>query len=418
MSHAADGGIPERSVGDLPGAAIARLRQLPQHATGFQARLDALQDLSETILMPGRLPLLFGDGLAFLSAFLRRENLAKLVERELKWPDALERFVHIGGRKSLRILPRGLACHWVAGNVPLLGVLSWSLSALLGNNNLVRASTRQDDYLTPLLNLLRDASDAGAGMAASTIVLSFDRDDRAAHEEMSGAADVRIAWGGDEAVNAIRDLPKSWECEDIIFGPRNSIAVVDPRVMTKRMIQRLALDAVLFDQLACSSPQRLFVRGDPAESEFDLFLEEFIAQFEKQAIAHPRHPLDFGETYQITLDRSRTLMRGWTVWRDPETQWTISLVDSPQYDVVCANRYIEVVAFRDFENIYQHVPDNVQTVTQALDSADLDHFSEDVARQGVCRLPRPGEANHFENPWDGIAMVARLTRWVLRTDAK
>jgi hypothetical protein len=32
------------------------------------------------------------------------------------------RFVPTEERKSLRLLPKGVVCHWVAGNVPLLGM--------------------------------------------------------------------------------------------------------------------------------------------------------------------------------------------------------------------------------------------------------------------------------------------------------
>ena len=41
---------------------------------------------------------------------------------------------------------------------------------------------------------------------------------------------------------------------------------------------------------------------------------------------------------------------------------------------------------------------------------------EQAARRGACRFPVPGTGNHFDVPWDGIPLVSRLTRWVLRTD--
>ena len=322
----------------------------------------------------------------------------------------------LAGRKSLKVLPKGTVCHWIAGNVPLLALFSWSVSAALGNANVVRLSSRSDDFVSPVLDRLARLSDAGKKMRDATAVVCFDRDDHASHEAMSQAADVRIAWGGQEAVESIRDLPRRWTCEDITFGPRVSLAVVDPSEMTSRMVDRLVMDIVFFDQLACSSPQYLYVRGSRDSAEFEAFVETFTAAFAKQAKANPRHSLDYAETYRIALDRTRLLLRGGELERDDQTQWTVSVVDEPQLDVVGANRFLQIVAFDTPDVIYPYIPRNVQTVVTALAGELFDRFTTEAAKRGVCRFPRPGEGNHFENPWDGIPIVSRLTRWVLRTE--
>ncbi|MGQ0734196.1 MAG: acyl-CoA reductase, partial [Acidobacteriota bacterium] len=93
-------------------------------------------------------------GLAFAAGFLQARHLEHLISRELPHPDALSRFVCVGERKALRVLPRGLVCHWIAGNVPLLGLFSWALSAVVGNLNVLRPSSRGGDVLTPVLRFL------------------------------------------------------------------------------------------------------------------------------------------------------------------------------------------------------------------------------------------------------------------------
>jgi len=47
------------------------------------------------------------------------------------------------------------------GNVPLLGLFSWALSVLVGNVNVIRLSSRQDDLLSPILERLAALSAAG-----------------------------------------------------------------------------------------------------------------------------------------------------------------------------------------------------------------------------------------------------------------
>jgi acyl-CoA reductase-like NAD-dependent aldehyde dehydrogenase len=385
----------------------------------FRARLMALDALAEVLLARDvpEATRLTAAGLPFLATFLRSTTLEPLIARELPSPAALERFVPAGGRKSIRLVPRGVACHWIAGNVPLLGLFSWALSVLVGNVNVIRLSSRQDDLLSPILGRFAALSDAGAQLAAETLLVRFDRDDRAAHEALSLGADVRIAWGGKEAVESVAALPARWDCETLLLGPRVSLAVVDPAVVSDRMLVRLATDVAFFDQQACSSPQVAFVKGRAGTPAFDGFVEHLAGAFAAQSRAFPRHTLDAGETYRIVLDRARVALEGGALRHDQETQWTLALLDRPDGRVACANRFLQVVPFEALDEIYEHIPGNVQTVVTALDGADTATFTEAAARCGVCRFPRPGEGNHFEDPWDGIPVVSRLVRWVVRTDA-
>jgi hypothetical protein len=354
-------------------------------------------------------------GIAFLIAFLNRENLQKQLMRELHDIDVLTRFIKVTKRKSLRLVPKGLVVHWIAGNIPLLGMFSWAISALLGNSNLVRISTRQGDFITPILLRLRVLGPAGAEMARKTIIVRFDRDLESAHQTISDQADVRIAWGGMESVNAIHSLPSRWQCEDVTFGPRMSMAVVDPNHLKKGMIGRLATDIVFFDQLACSSPQIIFVKKDN-ENKFDKLVRDLSQHLEQKVKAFPRHRLDTSETYQIHLDRVRAILNGGRLFHDEETQWTVIQIERPLTDVICGNRVIQVIPYANIDEIYEYIPSNIQTIITALDENDTQIFTEYAAYLGVCRFPRPGESNNFENPWDGIPLVSRLTKYVIRTD--
>jgi hypothetical protein len=416
MSPVVDVAFPGEVRREALPEVLERLQQgLSARPLAFHERLLALNALSDVLLRGGASASVPGG--AFLAGFLRASNLERLLARELPAPAALDRFVATDDRKSVRLLPRGLVCHWIAGNVPLLGMFSWAASALVGNANLVRLSSRQDDVVTPLLQMLAATGSPGRQMALTTAVVQFDRDDRAAHAMLSRAADVRIAWGGLEAVEAIRDLPARWDCETIAFGPRISLAVVDPVLATDRVLTRLATDVIYFDQLACSSPQCLFVKGRPGAAEFDAFLERFTRAFAAQARSVPRHPLDWGETYRILLDRTRVVLNGGSVAADDGTSWTVALVERPQPAVTCANRFLQVIPFDSLEDVYPHIPSNVQTMVTLVPDGELDAFTEAAAARGVCRFPRPGDGNGFESPWDGVPLISRLVRWVVRTDA-
>jgi len=419
MSGVLDVSTP--SVNEASWAQVESLRRaLHEHSRPtYAARLAALDALSDRLLAAGagdparRIP-----GVAFLAAYLRAGNLRALVAREIPTPEAFDRFAPIEDRKSLRLLPRGVVCHWIAGNVPLLGMFSWALSALAGNVNVIRLSSRQADFVSPLLALLADSSADGARMARETLVLRFEREDEAAHRRMSRVADVRIAWGGEESVDAIAALPARWDCETVVFGPRVSLAVVDPALATDGTLARLVTDIVYFDQLACSSPQRVFVKGRPGHPAFDRFVDRFTAVFQQQSRATPRQPLNFSETYRIHLDRTRALLEGASVRCDEQTQWTVAISAAPIASLTCMNRFVEIVPFDDVADLGPRMPSQVQTAVTLLEGDDLERFSLIGAWRGVCRFPRPGDGNSFENPWDGVPLISRLTRWVTRTDAR
>ena len=402
--------------------AATRLRSIlsTRLPTNLSGRLDAFDGLAQAMLR--RDPVL-GDylarpGVAFLAGFLQRSNLESLLAREFPDPESLQRFVSAGTRKSIRAVPRGLVCHWLAGNVPLLGALSWAISALVGNVNLLRLSSRQDDPIGPLLPVLDRLGETGKQMAAETVVVRFDRDDLKSHQAMSQAADVRLAWGGREAVEAVRSLPSRWECEDLVLGPRTSLAVIDPHLANEATLGRLATDIAMFDQQACSSPQVIYVRGCPGEQAWDSCLDQIVQKLGDAATRFVRHPLDAGETYRISLDRTRLLLGGASLHHDGGTQWTVAVADRANADVRCVNRFVQVVPFQHSDEVIDQLPHGVQTVVTLLDSDDHDHFTESAALRGVCRFPLPGEGNFFESPWDGVPFASRLTRWVTRTQPR
>lgn len=394
-------------------ATVRQMRRIP-----FEERLSLLAGLAGRLLDrdPALAAVLEQPGAAFLAEFLQPSSLRRLVINEIPDLEMFSRFVRRSERSAVKLVPRGLVCHWLAGNVPLLGALSWSISVLAGNTNLLRLSSQQDDFISPLLHALAENGEAGDALASETAVVRFPRDDLAAHRAMSEVADVRVAWGGRESVEVVKSLPSRWDCEDVILGPRVSFAVVDPAVMTRGAIRRLALDIVAFDQQACSSPQIVFVRGRREIASFRNFIEELAKAVQSKAIAMPRRPLDEGETYRIALDRSRILLAGGDIYGDDGTSWTVAVTPAPSPDVRCANRFVQVAPFETISDVMPYLPPNVQTIVTRLPSEDLDALTDAASSRGVCRFPAPGEGNRFETPWDGLPLISRLTRWVTRSE--
>ncbi len=202
--------------------------------------------------------------LAALGFFLRQSEMVRLRKR-------FERQEEEG---ILRV-PAGLVFHVPPGNVDTIFVYSWLLSLLAGNRSVVRLSDRgspQIDVLTStLVTLLEEPRHRG--IRERTAIVRYGRDDDIT-AFLSSACDIRVLWGGDQSVAALRKVPLSPHAQELTFPDRYSYAVVSARAIADatheelgRIGRLLADDLYWFDQLACSSPRLLFWLGDEAAAE-------------------------------------------------------------------------------------------------------------------------------------------------------
>ena len=212
--------------------------------------------------------------------------------------------------------------HWVAGNVPVLGLLSLVQAMLCKNANVVKVSRNRPGMLPYLLAALSEVTYtnaqgetfSGRVLTDTMAVVYADRQDAAAARELSRLADVRVAWGGREAVEAIINLPRRYGTEDIVFGPKLSFAIVGAERLAdsdaaRRTAAAIAADACAFDQQGCNSPHTVFVeRGGPiAPAEFARLLGEAMEAESRRA---PLEQVDPAAAMNVLAVRTEYAMRG------------------------------------------------------------------------------------------------------------
>ena len=128
--------------------------------------------------------------LASLGFFLRRGEIAKALKSLETEGDDVFRF------------PRGLVFHVPPANVDTIFVYSWALSALAGNPNVVRISSRSAGAAETVLEALNEAlAEADPIIARTQRMVTYGRDD-AVTSALSAACELRVIWGGDAAVTA------------------------------------------------------------------------------------------------------------------------------------------------------------------------------------------------------------------------
>lgn len=245
---------PHPAAQDL-GELLAALLAVPLRAPFDPLAYDCLQALSEQLF---RLPdLRQRPELAALAFWLRRANLSayQLPER----PEQVRR-------------PRGLAFHITPANVDTLFMYSWALSLLAGNRNLVRLTTRSSPAIEILVSCLQSVltQPGFERLAAGNAFVRYEHD-AAISGRISAQADVRIIWGGDATVTRMRALAAKPDTREIAFPDRQSLAVLaasawlaeSPQAQ-EQLARQFCNDALIFDQLACSSPRLVCWVGQAA----------------------------------------------------------------------------------------------------------------------------------------------------------
>lgn len=379
--------------------------------------LDLLDDFSRQLASHTEATEL--EGLAFLTFWLRRRNLEPLVESNLHGGAAsLEGFVKHGDGQ-IKAQPKGLVCHWVAGNIPTLPMFSWVMSLLCKNVALLRVSEASVTATETLISILARTRGSGfsGGQALRTVrFVYFDLADEARHAAMSLAADCKVVWGGDTAVESITGLPRPHHSNEIVFGPKYSAGVIcreiqeEPLLFT-RTIDAFVRDIMIFDQRACSSPQTIFVERSNlgAETTRDLIAERLDRATRAADISV--------DSYTATRVYSARALWGLTpgkTFRAPTgAQWTVCLDSDVELKEAIQARTVFLVEVDDIFQIATCMNPRVQTLGLAVanDARALDLADRCTAR-GVARCVRPGLMNVYDLPWDGRMVLSEMVNWV------
>jgi hypothetical protein len=369
------------------------------------------------------------QGLLFLHNWCQPAALRQMGDRSLRGArGVIDTFLPAAGlnRRLVRAFPRGLVVHWLAGNVPLLGMLGIVQAILTRNANLVKSAGSFTTVLPALLESLRGLEIRsrsgrtlrGDDILATIAVVYFHRDNRAAAAELSKAANVRLAWGGREAIENIIHLPKQWNVEDIIFGPKLSYMVVGREFLATRrelrkVVRGAATDASVFDQHACASPHTIFVEEGGAEASPREFARCLADEMAKALIRIPKAPVDAATVANIQRVRMRYEFSG-ELWHSAGTEWTVAFDEDGSKGLAepCYSRVITVRSIEDVMEAASFAHRGIQTIGTALAGARKIHFAEQAAMLGVDRFPEIGRMTLFDTPWDGLFPMDRMVRWV------
>ncbi|HUP03939.1 MAG TPA: acyl-CoA reductase [Bryobacteraceae bacterium] len=346
--------------------------------------------------------------LVALGFWMRKAELARLREdfRKSSRPDVLA-------------APRGVVFHIPPSNVDTIFVYSWLLSALAGNRNVVRLSSRRAPQAEILLRLWRErVAQAPPRVRSSALAISYGHDDEITRA-LSLACDVRVIWGGDATVSRIREAPLPPHARDITFPDRASLAALDAcryhaldEAARARLADQFFNDAYWFDQMACSSPRAVIWRGTERDAHLasDLFwaaLGECVAR-RGYALPAAIHMRKLVFSCESILDLPVAEYR-----RNPAA--TVLRLDALKLggSEHCGGGLFFEARVNALEELVPALGRRHQTLTHfGFEHKELQAFAALLAGGAIDRMVPVGQALQFHRFWDGYDLLHEFCRLV------
>jgi hypothetical protein len=160
----------------------------------------------------------------------------------------------------------GCILHIPPSNVPINAMFSMLMGLLSGNSNIVRLPSSNFPEVRLVIDVIIDLleRDEFKKLRDRLYFVKSSRSSEALVRLISFVDGV-LVWGGDVTAEIFRKFPKKNRAVEIYFTDRSSSAVLSCLELENlnmkelnELFRKFYNDTLLFDQLACSSPQKIF----------------------------------------------------------------------------------------------------------------------------------------------------------------
>ena len=404
---------PEEAIDILTSGLDSALSQPPRPETVFACAGRFIEQLKDRAFLPQLGPAYREE----VRRFCQPDALRQKLEHELgENPFSVRR---INYREPLfeGWRPLGVVVHITPANAELLPFFAIIESLLVGNINWLRPSASEQGMTIDLLeafthfDLTGQLANFVAVIPVETTRLSL----------LLTHADGVSAWGGDTALDAIRQqLPGG--CRWIPWGHKISFAWLQPDAVNEENLLALADDVCCFDQQACSSPQIVFVDSDESAVLQDIGNRLAQAMRRRHARWQPLIPdekaaaditsaVAFAQLDAVFAGADNALLAG-DGWRII-LQNMSAITPSPLFRTILLRPLPQNKVMQTLRPWRTHLQ------TCGLIAADRDRipFSQLLLAAGVNRITPVGKMHdgYHGEPHDGVYALSQLARRVTVT---
>lgn len=379
-------------------SAVGRRWLDPKNPTRQQAAVDAAK-------VTGYSQRLVSTDYEFIGAWLSQRPFTY---DYIKWELGNERILDEWCRVEnawVRAFPQGIVFHSMVGNMMLANAFTLLWGCITKNINLAKVPAR--DPVTPLAlaqtfvevdatHPLTRALTAGYWGHKSTLL-----------DAACDAANVIFAWGSGAAIKQIKEKAPAG-ASVVEFGPKWSLAVIDTEQCDVEMAAwRMAADVTFYDQEACLSPQRVFIKG-----ACDQFIERLAHYLDRAAKHIPKEAVSRDAQAHFAMNRLEASFRGWKMRSGHD--WTIIEVADPT-EVIDhpLGRTLFVHPIADLDAVSRYLTPLAQTLC-CEPWVLSEKYRDDWAAGGVVRIVELGMSKRPRDGYshDGMRPLSKLVRWV------
>lgn len=343
------------------------------------------------------------------------EALAAAIVDELGSLEILDGFVERPGRPAA--WARGANAVTVISSDTTIGVAIAPLIFALCAKCAVTVKDRADALVAAFAATLGDER---AALQTATDVRAWSGGDDDIEAQTLGGADVVVAFGGNEALRAIR-LRCASDAAFVPFGHRASAGYVSAPALAGEagaLAAGIARDALLYDGDGCLSLHLLFVERAPGGGH-ERFVDVLAGACAANAIEFPPGPRKPARAARVAAYAAAAAFRAANgsgrVMRAPDGAWTI-VVEPPEDDLPPFGGGVIPVIFVDAVGDAAAYVERYRLPLQAVGIASIGEAAAMAQAFGAVRvaplgrLQDPPLAGHH----GGRARIADFIRWVDR----
>lgn len=368
------------------------------------------------------LPLFSEEALAFLDCLSKR--LMQSSEAK-KHPDVIayafwirKEYLERTGRRyrtKAQRLGRGIAFQIAPSNIPVQFAVSMTYALTAGNSSIIRISDKKFEQTTIICEAIRSIlADVYPNMASYICVIQYEHNDEIT-QALTDLCDIRMIWGGNRSIAAIRKSAIRARCLDFGFADRYSIAVIDSDEYLKKDAVLLARDfyndTYFSDQNACSSPRLVIWTGNSISRAKEKFWKEL------GALVSRKYHMDPICSSEKSL-KTAVCAAKYPGIKEVKSDNLLVRVELPSlYDDIMEFKgncgYFFECNLESLEEIVPIMKKDCQTITYVGEiEEELRRIISDNGVKGVDRIVPVGHAADISFVWDGLDLPNVLSRQI------
>lgn len=308
--------------------------------------------------------------------------------------------------------PLGTLLHITSSNSEGLSFLALVEGLLSCNTNILKLSRRDSDICFKLVDHLLSFDPSGL-LKKKVIILQGNE---IGLEDLITISDGVSCWGGDSALNTIKELVPSSK-RFITWGHKISFSLIDLSQKLDESAELLVNEVLVNNQQACSAPQVCYLLDASFKDlkEFSRILNEKFSSNSNLTSLE----LDIQEKAELTnynqLLKLESLIENKEVLIGKSHKWRIYVEDDSTFKPSPLNRtiWIKPISSKEITTTFLQHRDYLQTVGLSIEPSRVKVIS-DLLNAGVTRVRDLGrmQESYSGEPHDGEYALRRFVKKV------